>query len=97
MIRMHTRPLSAPSGSKTLNPTSILRTFSILALSSLLLVGCGKKSEAEVAAEQREALKAEKRAQAAKAFKDLADNYPEDPNAKEAATKAAALAAPPAK
>jgi hypothetical protein len=73
----------------------MLRVSSILALSSLLLlVGCGKKSEAELAAEQREALKAEKRAQAAKAYKDLAENYPDDPNAKGAAAKAAALAAP---
>jgi hypothetical protein len=72
----------------------MLRTFSILAATVIVLTGCGKKSAAELAEEERAALKAEKRAKAAEAYKALTDNYPTDPKAAEAAAKAAALAAP---
>jgi hypothetical protein len=72
----------------------MLRTLPILAATSLLLAGCSKKSAAELAEEERAKLKLEKRAKAAEAYKALADNYPDDPKAKEAAAKAAALSAP---
>jgi hypothetical protein len=74
--------------------TTISRTLSILAATSIILTGCGKKSVSELAEEERAKLKTEKRAKAAEAYKTLADNYPNDEKAQEAGAKAAALAQP---
>lgn len=62
-----------------------------------LLSGCKKKTEAEMAEEERVKLRGEKRGLAAKAYKDLADKFPDHPKAKDAAAKASALAAPATK
>jgi hypothetical protein len=71
-----------------------LRTF-IVATSCLAaaLSGCGKKSEAELAEIERAKLREEKRIAAAKAYSDLAEKFPEHPQAKPAAAKAQALSA----
>jgi hypothetical protein len=56
-----------------------------------LFGGCAKKSEAEIAEEERAKLRAEKRVEAAKVYKELADKFPEHAKAAEAAAKAQAL------
>ena len=58
-----------------------------------LLAGCAKKSEAEIAEEERAKLRAEKRVEAAKVYKELADKFPEHAKAAEASAKAQALSA----
>jgi hypothetical protein len=75
-----------------------LRTI-IVAISCgcAVLSGCSKKTEAELAEAERVKIREEKRAAAAKAYKDLADNFPEDKNARAAAAKAKELSAPPKK
>jgi hypothetical protein len=71
-----------------------LRTFLVaITCASTLLTGCGKKSEAEIAEAERVKLREEKRQAAIKAYKDLAEKFPEHPKAKEAAAKAQALSA----
>jgi outer membrane protein assembly factor BamD (BamD/ComL family) len=70
-----------------------LLTFVTLACLASL-TGCKKKSEAQLAEEQRAALRDTKRAEAAEAYKTLGEKFPDHPKAKEAAGKAAALATP---
>jgi dephospho-CoA kinase len=63
-------------------------------LAASFLSGCGKKTAAELAEEERVALKAEKRAEAGKVYKELAEKFPDHPKAKDAAMKAQAIQAP---
>ena len=75
-----------------------LRTINLTAaVTALGLTGCGKKTEAELAEEERVKLRAQKREEAAKAYGTLAEKFPDHPKAKEAAAKAAALKAAPKK
>ena len=71
------------------------RTLIVVTASmATLLSGCGKKTEAELAEEERVKLKAEKRAEAGKVYKELAEKFPDHAKAKDAAVKAQAIAAP---
>ena len=58
---------------------------------TLIFTGCGEKSEAEKAEEERGIVREEKRKRAAELYKSLAKEYPDDPKAAEAKQKAAAL------
>jgi hypothetical protein len=63
----------------------------------MLLAGCGSKTEAEKQEEERTEIRKEKRAKAAALYKDLATKFPDHSKAPDAASKAKALEAPPAK
>ena len=74
---------------------SMLRHLIILTAigATLLCSGCGEKSEAEKAEEERSAVREEKRKRAAELYKTLAKEYPDDPKAAEAKRKAEGLEA----
>ena len=60
---------------------------------SMGVAGCAKKSEAELAEAERVGLREQKRQDAIKVYKELADKFPEHPKANEAAGKVQALTA----
>lgn len=60
---------------------------------AFFLPGCGEKTEAEKADEERVALREEKRKKAVEIYNLIAKEYPDDPKAADAKQKAAALEA----
>ena len=82
------RRIEKPHARMSLRPL-----ITLFAAALLLLAGCGKKTAAEIAAEQKAALKEEKRQEAIKLLKQLATDFPDQPKAKDAPAEAAALEA----
>ena len=78
------------------SPMSFRTLIVVTACMATLLSGCGKKTEAELAEEERAKLKAEKRAEAGKVYQELAEKFPDHAKAKDAAVKAQAIATPAA-
>jgi hypothetical protein len=71
-----------------------LRTlFVAITCASAALTGCAKKTEAELAEMERAKIREEKRQEAIKAYSDLAEKFPNEPAAKDAAAKAQKLQA----
>jgi hypothetical protein len=64
---------------------------------ALLISGCGKKTEAELAEEERQKIREQKRLDAIKQYQRLAREFPESQNAQKAADRAKALEAQPKK
>jgi hypothetical protein len=69
-------------------------TVATACIAAISLSGCGKKTAAELAEEERAAMKAEKRVEAGKVYQELAEKFPDHPKAKAAAMKAQAIQAP---
>jgi hypothetical protein len=76
------------------SPMSVRTLIVATACMATLLSGCGKKTEAELAEEERVKIKGEKRAEAGKVYQELAEKFPDHPKAKDADVKAKAIAAP---
>jgi dephospho-CoA kinase len=76
------------------SPMSFRTLIVATACMATLLSGCGKKTEAELAEEERVKLRADKRVEAGKVYQELAEKFPDHPKAKDADTKAKAIAAP---